>query len=111
MNLFDLTSIPCFVFEHEPLNSVESIEAIITATFEKQTLEAHLWEQSDGPSPRNIDLTDAAGTGGSLDINVPVFGQHCTEYVGLHFGLLTNCDAEEPSHCQGQNCVGAQSTI
>jgi hypothetical protein len=52
-NWFDLTGIPCVVFEPEPLNTFESIEAILAASFEKEPPEAYFWEQSAVPSPWN----------------------------------------------------------
>jgi len=72
-NGFDLTGIPCLVFEHEPLNAVESIKEILTASFEEEPLEGYFLEQSAVPSPWNTCLIDAARGGGGLDINDPVF--------------------------------------
>jgi hypothetical protein len=79
-NWLDVTGTPCHVFELEPLNTFESIEVVLEATFEQEPLEAHCWEQSDIPSPWNSYWTDAAREGGGLDINDPVFGQHWTKY-------------------------------
>ena len=99
------------MFEPEPLNALESIEAVLPATFKEEPLEAYFWKQSDVLSPWNLYWTDAARDGSGLDINDPVFGQHWTKYQGLHWGLLTDCDPKEPCDCEGHNCVGAQSTI
>jgi len=73
INWFDLVGIPCLVFEPEPLNAFESIEAILTATFEEEPLEAYFWEQLTVPSPWNIFWTDTAREGGGLDMNDPMF--------------------------------------
>jgi hypothetical protein len=83
-NWFDLAGTPCLVFEPEPLNTFDSIEAILAATFEEEPLEAYFWEQSTVPSSWNTNWTDAAREGGGLDINDPVFGQHWTKYSGVH---------------------------
>jgi len=99
------------VFVPEPLNAFESIETILTATFEEEPLKAYFWEPSDLPSPWNLYWTEVAREGGSLDIHDPVFGPHWTDCRGLHWGLLTNCDSEEICDCEGHNWVGAQSTI
>jgi hypothetical protein len=111
MNWFNLARTLCLIFEPEVLNAFDSIEAILTATFEKEPLEAYFWEQSDVPSPWNLYWTDAAREWSGLDINDQVFGQHWTKYRGLHWGLLTDCDPEEPCDCEEHNCVGAQLTI
>jgi len=41
---------------------------ILAVTFKEKPLEASLWEQSDIPSPRDTNWTDAASKGGGLDI-------------------------------------------
>jgi hypothetical protein len=46
-NLFHVGGIFCLVFEPEPLNAFESIEALLTATFEEEPQEVHFLEQSD----------------------------------------------------------------
>jgi len=76
MNWFDLAGTRGLVFEPEPLNSLDSIEAVVAATFEEEPLEAYFWEQSTVPSSWNAYVTDAARQGGGLDINDPVFGPH-----------------------------------
>jgi hypothetical protein len=108
-NWFDLAGIPCLVFEPEPLNAFESIEAILTASFEEEPLEAYFWEQSAVPSPWNTYWTEAAREGGGLDINDPVFGPHWTRYTGAHSWFP--CDPEELCDCEGHNCAGTHSTI
>jgi hypothetical protein len=108
-NWFDLARVHCLVFEPEPLNAFESIEAILAASFEEEPLEAYFWEQSTVPSPWNIYWTEAAREGGGLDINDPVFGPHWTRYTGAHSWFP--CDPEELCDCEGHNCVGTQSTI
>jgi hypothetical protein len=88
------------VFEPEPLNAFECIEAVLTATFEEEPREAYFWEQSDISSPWNIYWTDAAREGGSRDIHDQVFGQHRRKYLGIHIGLFTHCDPEEACNCE-----------
>jgi len=83
-NWFDLAGTPCLVFEPEPLNAFDSIEAIVAATFDEEPLEAYFWEQSTVPSPRNTYWTDAAREGGGLDMNNPVLRPHLTRYSGAH---------------------------
>jgi len=109
MNWFDLTKTPCLVFEPEPVNAFESMEAIVAATFEEEPLEAYFWEQSPPPSPWNTYWTDAAREGGGLDINDPVFGPDWTRYSGAHCWFP--CDPEEPCDWMGHNCSGTHSTV
>jgi len=40
---FDLAGTPCLIFEPEPLNAFDSIEAILKATFKEEPLEAYFW--------------------------------------------------------------------
>jgi hypothetical protein len=108
-NWFDLAGIPCLVFEPEPLNTLESIEAILTASFEEEPLEANFWEQSAVPSPWNPYLTDASRECSGLDINDPVIEPHWTRYTGAHSWFP--CDPEEPCECEGHNRAGTHSTI
>jgi hypothetical protein len=108
-NWFDLAGTPSIVFEPEPLNAFESIEAILAASFEEDPLEAYFWEQSTVPSPWNTDWTDAAREGGGLDINDPVFGPHWTRYTGANSWFP--CDPETPCECEGHNCAGTHSTV
>jgi len=108
-NWFDLAGTPCLVFEPEPLNAFESIEAILTATFEEEPLEAYFWEQSAVPCPWNTYWTDAAREGSGLDINDPVFGPHLTQYSGAHSWF--SCDSEEPCECEGHNCARTHLTV
>jgi len=108
-NWFDLAGTPCLVFEPEPLNTFESIEAILTLSFDEEPLEAYFWEQSAVPSPWNTYWTEAARAGGGLDINDPVFRPHWTRYTGAHSWFP--CDPEDPCDCEGHNCAGAQSTV
>ena len=111
MNWFDLAGTPCDLFEHEPLNTFESIDAVLAANFEEEPFEDYFYEQSEVPSLGNVYWKDAAWEGGGLDSNDPVFGLHWTKYSGLHLGWITNCDPEEACECEGHNCAGAQSTI
>jgi len=108
-NRFDITGTPGLVFEPESLNTFESIEAILVATFEEEPLIVYFSEQSTVISAWNIYWTDAAREGGGLDINDPVFGPHWTRYLGAHSWFP--CDPEEPCDWEGHHCVGTQSTI
>jgi hypothetical protein len=75
-NLFDLSGIPCMVFEPKPFNAFNRLKVILAATFEEGPLKAYFWEQSTAPSPWNTYWTDEAREEGGLDINDPVFGPH-----------------------------------
>jgi len=108
-NWFDLASTSCLVFEPEPLNAFDSIEAILAATFEEEPLEAYFWEQSTVPSPWNNYGTDTAREGSGLNSNNPVFGPHRTRYLGAHSWFPS--DPEEPCDCEGHNCAGTHLTV
>jgi hypothetical protein len=108
-NWFDLAGICCLVFEPEPLNAFESIEAILRSSFKAEPLEAYVWEQSTVPTPWNTYWTDAAREGGELDIHDPVFGQDWTRYTGAHTWFPG--DPEELCDGKGHNCAGTYSTI
>jgi len=108
-NWFDLAGTAGLVFESESLNVFDSIEAILSVTFEEEPLEAYFLEQSTVPSPWNTDWTDAAREGAGLDINDPVFWPHWTRYSGAHSWF--RCDPEEPCDCEEHNCAGTHSTI
>jgi hypothetical protein len=62
------------VFEPKPLNAIESIKAILTATFEEEPLATDLWESPDVPSAWNAFWTYAARDGSGWDINDSVSG-------------------------------------
>jgi hypothetical protein len=109
MKWFDLAGKPCLVFETEHLNVYESIQAILLASFEEESLDAYFWEQSAVPSFWNTYWTDTAREGGGLHINDPMFGPHWTRYTGVHSGFP--CDSAEPCDWEGHNCAGIQSTI
>jgi len=108
-NWFNLAGTPSRVFEPEPLNTVESVDTLLAATFEEEPLEACSWEQSTVPSPWNTYSTDAGREGGGLDSNNPLFGPHWTRYTGAHFWFP--CDPEETCDCEGHNCAVTHSTI
>jgi hypothetical protein len=97
------------VFQPKPLNTFESIEAILAASLEEEPLDAYFREQSAVPSPWNIQRTDAARECSGLAFKDPVFGPHWTRYAGAPCWLP--CDLEEPCNCEGHNCEGTQSTI
>ena len=109
MNWFALAGNPCFVIEPESLNTFDSIEAILTATFKEEPLEDNFWEQPTGPSRWTTFWTDSAKEGGRLDINDPVFCPNWTRYSADHSWFP--CHPEEPCDCEGHNCVGTQFTI
>jgi hypothetical protein len=108
-NWLNLAGTPCLVFEPEPLNTFNSMEAILAAAFEEDPLEAYFWEQSTVPSPWNTYWTATAKEGSGLDIDDPVFGPHWTRDTGVH--SLFPCNPEEPCDCEGHNCAGTQLTI
>jgi len=95
------------MFESKHLNTCDSIEAILAATFEEKPLEAYFWDQSDVPSPWNTYWSDTAQEDGGLDIIDPGLGQHWTKYRGVDFGLFTNCDTYEACYCEEHYCVEA----
>jgi hypothetical protein len=84
LNWFDLTGIPCLVFEPEPLEAMENIDHILSAAFKEEPLETYFCEQSTVPSPWNTSWTNTATEGGRLDINDPVYGLHWAGYSGVH---------------------------
>jgi hypothetical protein len=65
----DLVGGPICELERKPLNAVDSIKAILTATFEDDPLEADISNHPTVPSPGNSSRTDAAKKGGGLDSN------------------------------------------
>jgi hypothetical protein len=79
-NRFDLAPVPCLVFQLEPVNAFESIEAVLAATFQEEPFETYFVELPDFPSLWHTYWTDAAIQRVGLDINHPVFGKHCTMY-------------------------------
>jgi hypothetical protein len=79
--------------EPELLNALNSIDAILQEPIEP--LETECWEQSDDPSLSNLVSIEATMDGRGISVNDPVFGEHWTKYLGLHFGWFTNCDPEE----------------
>jgi hypothetical protein len=99
------------VCEPEPLSAFVSFETILAVTFQDETLEADLWEQSDIPSPWCIYCIDTAWECGGLDINDPVFGQPWSKYKGIDLGWFTDYDPEEMYDGEEHNCVGPQSSV
>jgi hypothetical protein len=55
MNWLDLAGTTCLVVEPKPLNALDSIAAILTATLEEEPFDVFLWEQSTVPSAWNIE--------------------------------------------------------
>lgn len=108
-NWFDLPGATWLLSEPEQLKGFDSINTILSD--KKEPLEAVFWKHSHNPSPLNIHWTEAAKEGRGLSINNPVFRQHGTEYIVLHFGLFTLCDPGETGDCEGYHCLGISSTI
>jgi hypothetical protein len=108
-NWIDLARTPCPVFPPEPLNALNSIEAIIAATIGEEPLAAYFWKQSAVPSPWNTCWTNAEREGSGLDINNLVFGPHWTRYSGGHSWFP--CNSEEPCNCEGPNCAAIFLTV
>ena len=103
INFFDLAGQTTNLFEHEPLNSFNSIDAVILEP--EEPLEAYFWEEPQAVSPWNSYWTEAAKYGGGLQINDPVFKDSWTKYYGLH----VNCEEEEVCYCE-HNCGGTHTT-
>jgi hypothetical protein len=104
INFFDLAGTPCTLFEPEPLNAFESIDAILHEP--EEPLEAYFWDQPDSPYPWNLYWTEAARHGGGLAVDDPVFGDSWTKYKGMHVG----CDDWDICYCE-HNCGGTHTTV
>ena len=103
INFFDLAGRTTNLFEPEPLNSFDSIDAVILEP--EEPLEAYFWEEPQAVSPWNSYWTEAAKYGGGLQINDPVFKDSWTKYYGPH----VNCEGEEVCYCE-HNCGGTHTT-
>jgi hypothetical protein len=103
INFFDLAGRTTNLFEPEPLNSFDSIDAVILEP--EDPLEAYFWEEPQAVSPWNSYWTEAAKYGGGLQINDPVFKDSWTKY----YGLQVNCEEEEVCYCE-HNCGGTHTT-
>jgi hypothetical protein len=103
MNFLDLASRTTNLFEPEPLNSFNSIDAVILEP--EEPLEAYVWEEPQAVSPWNSDSTEAAKYRGGLQIDDPVFKDSWTKYYGLH----VDCEEEEVCYCE-HNCGGTHTT-
>jgi len=104
INFFDLAGQITNLFEHEPLNAFDSIDAILSEP--EEPLEEYFWDEPRTVSPWNSYWTEAAKQGGGLKIDDPVFKDFWTKYHGLH----VNCWEEEICFCE-HNCGGTHSTI
>src|ERR1700687_3928220 len=103
INFFDLAGRTIDLFETEPLNAFDSIDAIILET--EQPLEQYFWSEPQAVSPWNSYWTEAAKQGGGLQIKDPAFKDCGTKYYALHF----DCQHEEVCYCQ-HNCGGTHTT-
>src|ERR1700687_5042811 len=103
INFFDLAGRTIDLFETEPLNAFDSIDAIILET--EEPLEEYLWSEPQAVSPWNSYWTEAAKQGGGLQINDPVFQNFWTKYHGLH----VDCWDQEVFYCI-HNCSGTHIT-
>jgi hypothetical protein len=103
INFFDIAGRTTNLFEYEPLNIFNSIDAVIFET--EEPLEEYFWKEPHAVSPWNSYWTEAAKYGGGLQINDPVFKDSWTKYYGLH----VNCEAEEVCYCE-HNCGGTHTT-
>jgi hypothetical protein len=103
INFFDLAGRTINLFEQEPLNAFDSIDAILLDT--EEPLEAYFWDEPQAVSPWNSYWTEAAANGGGLSINDPVFKDSWTKYFGLH----VNCEDEDICYCE-HNCGGTHTT-
>jgi len=88
-NWFDLAGTDCSFSEPEPLIAFESIKGLLITEVDDLILLAYFWEQSDVPSHWNTDWTEAAASGGGLELDDPVYGHNWTNYWGAHAWL--NC--------------------
>jgi hypothetical protein len=103
INFFDLASRTTNLFEPEPLNSLDSIDAVIHEP--EKPLEAYFSEEPQAVSPWNSYWTEAATYERGLQINDPVLKDSWTKYYGLHL----NCKEEEVCYCE-HNCGGTHTT-
>jgi hypothetical protein len=103
INFFDLAGRTINLFEQEPLNAFDSIDAILLET--EEPLEAYFWDEPQAVSPWNSYWTEAAANGGGLSIDDPVFKDSWTKYFGLHI----SCKNEDTCYCE-HNCGGTHTT-
>jgi hypothetical protein len=102
LNFFDLAGLTTNYCEHEPLNSFNSIDAILLES--NEPLDEYFWAEPQPVSPWNSYWNEAAKYGGGLQINNLVFKDSWTKYYGLHI----NCEDEE-CYCE-HNCGGTHTT-
>jgi hypothetical protein len=109
MNWFDLAGTPCLAFKPKPLNTFESIKALLAATFDEEPLKDYFSEQSTVPSPWNTYSRDGAREGGRLDIYDSVFRPNWTQYSGAY--CLFPCNPKDTCHFEGHNSARTHSTV
>ena len=78
INFFDLAGQTTNLFEYEPLNAFDCIEAVISE--DQEPLDEHFWAEPQQVSPWNSYWTEATRNGGGLQIDDPVFKNFWTEY-------------------------------
>jgi hypothetical protein len=104
INFFDLAGLTTHLFEQEPLNVVDSIDAILSET--EEPLEAYFWYELHAVSPWNSYWAEAARNGGGLEINDPVVMILWIKY----YRLYVDCQDEELCYCE-HNCGGTHTTV
>jgi hypothetical protein len=107
-NWFDLTGTPSTSSEPKPLNGLESIKGLLNTEVDDIYHPTYFWEQSDVPSPWNLDWTAAATYRGCLKLDHPVFGDSLTRNWGAHSWF--NCVKDTPCWCEGHDCKGMYKT-
>src|ERR1700687_3881242 len=103
ITFFDLAGRTIDLFESEPLNAFDSMDAMILET--EKPLEEYFWSEPHAVSPWNSYWTEAARYRGGLQINDPVFKDSWTKYYGLH----VDCQNQEICYCE-HNCGGTHTT-
>ena len=85
------------------MNAFDSIGVILVESLEAEPLVSAFLEQSAIASPWNLHWTEAAVSGGGLELDDPVFGYSWTKYWGVHTWF--DCDPELHCECEVHNCL------
>ena len=101
INFFDRAGRTTNLFEFEPLNAFDSIEAIILQS--EEPLEEYFWSKLQSVSLWRYYWTEATRNRGGHQIDNPVFKNFWTKYYGLH----VNCQDQEESFA---NITGEEPT-
>ena len=96
-NFFNLAGWTKNLFEHEPLNTFDGIEAVLLET--EEPWEEYFWSEPQPVSLWNFYWTEAIRNTGGLQIDDPVFKNVWTKYYSLHID------------CQDQKDVFANSIV